>query len=263
VPDEESAPSLKAEPEPQNTELVPPLIPDVEAPEAEDEEILIAYIKGEPVIGIFGQEEAPFTDELDHPTYSYSKGQNGINRVTKSTHLARFHYGQNNWINVKTSVSQQLAHDSAQAKGEKAKSLDDLLPKAYQEYRTVFEKVASEHCPESRPWDHAIDLKPDFIPKDCKVYPLTPAEQVKLDKFIEENIKKGYIRPSKSPMASPFFFVVKKDTDALRPCQDYRYLNDRTMKNVYPLPLVSNLLDKLKGAKIFTKLDIRWGYHNV
>jgi hypothetical protein len=58
-------------------------------------------------------------------------------------------------------------------------------------------------------------------------------------------------------MASPFFFVAKKDTDALRPCQDYHYLNDRTVKNIYPLPLVSDLLNKLKGAKIFTKLDIR------
>jgi hypothetical protein len=64
-------------------------------------------------------------------------------------------------------------------------------------------------------------------------------------------------------MASPFFFVSKKNSDALRPCQDYRYLNDGTVKNVYPLPLVNDLLDKLKGTNIFTKLDIRWGYHNV
>jgi hypothetical protein len=64
-------------------------------------------------------------------------------------------------------------------------------------------------------------------------------------------------------MASPFFFVSKKDSDALCPCQDYHYLNNGTVKNVYPLPLVSDLLDKLKGTNIFTKLDICWGYHNV
>jgi hypothetical protein len=149
VPDEESAPSLEAEPKPQNTEPVPPLVPDVEALEIEDDEILIAYIKGEPVIGIFKENETPLMDELDHPTYYYSKGQNGINRVTKSTHSAQFHFGQNIWINAKTSVSQQLAHDSAKTKGEKAKSLNDLLPKAYQEYRTVFEKAASECFPKS------------------------------------------------------------------------------------------------------------------
>jgi hypothetical protein len=63
-------------------------------------------------------------------------------------------------------------------------------------------------------------------------------------------------------MASPFFFVSKKSGD-LRPCQDYRQLNKGTIKNSYPLPLISELMDKLKGAKYFTKLDVRWGYNNV
>ena len=63
-------------------------------------------------------------------------------------------------------------------------------------------------------------------------------------------------------MASPFFFVKKKD-GKLRPCQDYQYLNEHTVKNAYPLPLISELLDKLKGAKWFTKLDVWWGYNNV
>ena len=63
-------------------------------------------------------------------------------------------------------------------------------------------------------------------------------------------------------MASPFFFVDKKD-GKLRPCQDYRYLNEHTIKNAYPLPLITELLDKLKRARWFTKLDICWGYNNV
>ena len=63
-------------------------------------------------------------------------------------------------------------------------------------------------------------------------------------------------------MASPFFFVDKKD-GKLRSCQDYRYLNEHMAKNAYPLPLITELLDKLKGAKYFTKLDIQWGYNNV
>ena len=83
-----------------------------------------------------------------------------------------------------------------------------------------------------------------------------------MDKFLKENLEKGYIRPSQSPMASPFFFVGKKD-GKLRPCQDYRYLNEHTIKNAYPLPLIGELLDKLKGARQFTKLEIRWGYNNV
>ena len=63
-------------------------------------------------------------------------------------------------------------------------------------------------------------------------------------------------------MTSPFFFVDKKD-GKLRPCQDYRLLNEGTIKNTYPLPLISELVDQLKGAKYFNKLDIRWGYNNV
>ena len=94
------------------------------------------------------------------------------------------------------------------------------------------------------------------------MYNLTPAEQIKLDNFLKGNLDKGYIRPSQSPMASPFFFVNKKD-GKLQPCQDYWYLNEHTLKNAYPLPLISKLLDKLKRAKHFTKLDVRWGYNNI
>jgi len=161
------------------------------------------------------------------------------------------------WIKAKTSISQELAH----------KTIDDKakveLPEVYAEYKTVFKKEASERMLEHKPWDHAIDLKPDFIPKDCKVYPLSPEEQKEQDKFLEENLRKGYIRLSKSPMASPFFFVSKKDSKKLRPCQDYRCLNEGMIKNAYPLPRVDELLDKLKGAKYFTKLDLQWGYNNV
>jgi hypothetical protein len=105
-------------------------------------------------------------------------------------------------------------------------------------------------------------MKEGFEPKSFKNYNLTLAEQLELDKFLKENLEKGYIRPSQSLMASPFFFVSKKDRK-LRPCQDYRYLNDWTVKNSYPLPLISEIMDKLKGTKYFTKLDMRWGYNNV
>src|SRR6201996_6893797 len=164
------------------------------------------------------------------------------------------------WINAKTGISQTLAIQESADKKEK--TLDEMLPAEVMDYKDVFDKQTAERFPESRPWDHAIDLKEDFVPKDCKIYPLSPPEQIELDKFIDENLAKGYIRPSKSPMASPFFFVNKKD-GKLRPCQDYRKLNKGTIKNAYPLPLISELIDQLKGARYFTKLDIRWGYNNV
>ena len=72
----------------------------------------------------------------------------------------------------------------------------------------------------------------------------------------------AFHRPSKSPLASPFFFIQKKDS-SLCPIQDYQYLNSIMIKNKYPLPLISDLIDKLKNAMIFMKFDIQWGYNNV
>jgi hypothetical protein len=91
---------------------------------------------------------------------------------------------------------------------------------------------------------------------------LSPEEQLEQDKFLKENLEKDYIQPSQSPMASLFFFVKKKD-GKLRPCRDYCYLNDWTIKNAHPLPLISEIMDKLKGAKYFMKLNVRWGCNNV
>ena len=107
-----------------------------------------------------------------------------------------------------------------------------------------------------------LELKPGSEPAGCKVYPLNLDKQKELDTFLEEHLRTGCIQPSKSPMASPFFFVKKKD-GRLRPVQDYRKLNDMTIKNQYPLPLIQELVNKLKGTKYFTKLDIWWGYNNV
>ena len=91
---------------------------------------------------------------------------------------------------------------------------------------------------------------------------MNPKETEACKAFIDEHLKSGKIRKSRSPQASPFFFVQKKD-GGLRPCQDYRYLNEHMIKNAYPLPLISTLIDKLKGAKYFSKMDIRWGYNNI
>jgi len=91
------------------------------------------------------------------------------------------------WIQAKTSISQGLAHQHIDNKTKVE------LPEVYAEYRTIFEKEASERMPEQKAWDHTIDLKTDFIPKDCKIYPLSPEEQKEQDKFLEENLRKGYI----------------------------------------------------------------------
>jgi len=87
-------------------------------------------------------------------------------------------------------------------------------------------------------------------------------EQKELDQFLKENLETGWIRLSKSLMASLVFFIKKKD-GTLQLVQDYWALNAMTVKNKYPLPLISKLINKLRGAKYFTKLDVRWGFNNV
>lgn len=118
----------------------------------------------------------------------------------------------------KATVSTNLAVHAH--KQQQTKTLDEILPPYLQEDQSVFEKKAAERMPISRPWDHAIDLKAGFIPRDCKIIPLSPNEHLEMDKFVDNNLAKGYIRPSKSPMASPVFSVKKKD-GTLRPVQDY------------------------------------------
>jgi hypothetical protein len=101
------------------------------------------------------------------------------------------------------------------------------LPKEYQDFAQLFSDEAADRFPPSREWDHAIDLKPgapDAL--DCKVYPMTRDEDTALKRFLNEMVAKGYIRPSKSPYASLFFFIKKKDSK-LRPVQDYRRLNSQ------------------------------------
>ena len=126
------------------------------------------------------------------------------------------------------SIATKLAAANATAEGKKA--IEELVPEEYlSRYRKVFEKGEWDSLPPRRKWDHAIELIPGAEPFKSKLYPLSIDEQKDLDKFIEEHLQTGRIRPSKSPIASPFFFVKKKD-GSLRPVQDYRYLNSITIR---------------------------------
>ncbi len=153
---------------------------------------------------------------------------------------------------------------AAAANAEKPKkTFAEMVPEHYHSFHDLFSKENFDELLERKPWDHAIELIPNAKSTlDCKVYLLNRNEQEQLDAFLDENLDSGHIHPSKSPFASPFFFVKKKD-GTLQPVQDYRKLNEMTIKNRYPLPLISELIDKLRGAKYFTKLNIRWGYNNV
>ncbi|GLB43129.1 putative transposition, RNA-mediated [Lyophyllum shimeji] len=136
-------------------------------------------------------------------------------------------------IRATANISQRLA--MAYAKNNPTRSFRDAVPVYLHEFEDVFAKESFDVLPDHRPWDHAIELVPDAKATPCKVYLLSPDEQKELDKFLEEHLASGRIRPSKSPLAAPFFFIKKKD-GALRPVQDYRALNAITIKNHYPSP---------------------------
>jgi len=116
--------------------------------------------------------------------------------------------------------------------------------------------------PTQKIWDYAIDMKEGFVPRKGKVYLLSREEREEVHEFIQEQLKKGYIRLSKSLQTALVFFVEKKDGKK-RMVQDYRYLNKWTIKNNYPLPLISDIVENIGTKKVFTKMDLRWDYNNV
>jgi hypothetical protein len=136
------------------------------------------------------------------------------------------------------------------------------LPAEYEEYRNVFEKKNTNTLPEHRPCDCGIELQEGAQPPFGLIYSLSQNELATLRDYHDENLAKNFIRHSKSPVGAPILFVKKKD-GSLRMCVDYRGLNKVTIKNRYPLPLISRLLDQLGQAKIHTKIDLRGMYNLV
>ena len=133
-----------------------------------------------------------------------------------------------------------------------------LVPERFHKWIKMFGKKQSERMPMRKLWDHAIDVKEGFMPRKGKVYPLSREEREKVREFVKKQLRKGYIWLSKSPQTVLVFFVGKKDGKK-RMVQDYRYLNEWMIKNNYPLPLISDVLENIGTKKLFTKIDLRWG----
>jgi len=163
-------------------------------------------------------------------------------------------------LHVASMTSQKLAEGACRS--AEAWKEPFILPNCVRGFESVFVKEDFDVLLEHRQWDYAIELILGSEPKSSKVYPLSPVEQKELDFFLEENLCTRQIRPSKSPMAALVFFIKKKD-GSLQLVQDYRALNSMTVKNKYPLPLISELVSQLHGARYFTKLDVHWGFNNV
>ena len=130
------------------------------------------------------------------------------------------------------------------------------------EFSDIFPKDLPAGLPPQRQLDHRIDLVPGAEPPHRAPYRLSPQGLDELKRQLRDLTDKGYIQPSVSPFGAPVLFVPKKD-GGVRMCVDYRALNRVTVHNRYPLPRIEDLLDRLQGAKFFTKIDLRSGYHQI
>jgi len=130
--------------------------------------------------------------------------------------------------------------------------IEGMVPKRFHQWLKVFGKVESERMPVRKVWDHAIDLKEEFKVSKTKVYPLSRNKRDEVQEFVKEYLWKGYIRPTKSQQTLPVFFVEKND-GGKQMVIDYCKLNRQTVKNNYPLPLITNLVDAMGSKRVFTK----------
>ncbi|KAK1918666.1 hypothetical protein P3342_001715 [Pyrenophora teres f. teres] len=138
------------------------------------------------------------------------------------------------------------------------------IPEEYRtnEFRELFEETEATELAEHQEWDHEILIEDGAKLVPGPMYPVAPEHEAELREYIRKNLKKGFIRESSSQMASPILFV-KKPNGKWRLCVDFRRLNSATIKNRYPLPLMTELMDQIQGAKWFTKFDVREGFYRI
>jgi len=146
-------------------------------------------------------------------------------------------------------------------KGEKEITLDSL-PREYLRYKKLFLPETAEKIPPRRTFDDAIELKEGAEAPWGPIYPMSQYQLDVLAEYLAEMLKQGKIVHSQSPAGAPILFVPKPD-GRLQLCVDYRQLNKLTILNKYPLPLMSELRDRVAGAKIFSKIDLKDGYHLI
>ncbi|GBG75978.1 hypothetical protein CBR_g21220 [Chara braunii] len=139
------------------------------------------------------------------------------------------------------------------------KPTDPAIAKLLEEFKDLTEPPTGTV---SRPIQHRIEIEPGSRTPKGAVYRMSPRELEELRKQLDELLEKGWIRPSSSPFGAPVLFVPKKE-GKLRMCIDYRGLNAITVKNAEPLPRIDDLLDRVQGAKYFSKIDLKSGYHQI
>jgi hypothetical protein len=159
-------------------------------------------------------------------------------------------------------VAVVLVLNSGKARQDQPQQLSDHpeITKVLKEYEVVFQEP--QNLPPRRAVDHAITLLEGATPVNQRPYRLPFHQKNAMDDLIKHMLDSHMIRPSISPYSSTVILVKKKD-GTWRMCVDYRLLNSNTIKNKYPIPIIEDLLDELFGATIFSKIDLRVGYHQI
>ena len=165
-------------------------------------------------------------------------------------------------MEVKKVVEEWEIWDEEEEVARLEEEVKKLVPEKFHKWIKVFGKKQSEWMPIRKEWDYAIEIKEGFVPRKGKVYLLSREEREEVREFIREQLRKEYIQLSKSSQMAPIFFVGKKDGKKWM-VQDYWYLSEWTIKNNYLLLLISDVLENIGTKKVFTKMDLRWGYNNV
>jgi hypothetical protein len=173
--------------------------------------------------------------------------------TAQTVHLDSLEYGNATLQLALTPVTSAAMHNTV------IKNLEDI-PVACEFPDVFLEDLLG--MPPNRDVEFIIELQPGTTPISKRSYKMTPKELAELKVELNELLDKGYIRPSSSPWGCPALFVKKKD-QSLRQCVDYRHLNAITIKNKYPLPRIKILFDQLTGARVFSKVDIHSGYHQI
>ena len=130
------------------------------------------------------------------------------------------------------------------------RKIEEIVLKKFLKWKKVFGKVELERMPTRKVWDHTIDLKETFKPQKERICPLSRNKRKEIQSFVDDQLRKGYIRSFKSPQTLPVFFVSKKDRSK-RMVMDYYNLNDQIVKNNCPLPLITDLINNMGSKKVF------------
>ncbi|KAF8750792.1 hypothetical protein RHS01_08847 [Rhizoctonia solani] len=211
----------------------------------------------------------PFTPHRYHAQWVKPPGWQNVVTQLQGSHAAILglkwldaHNPEINWNQRTLSFPHAPPEHVAIAEEEEADENPlNGVPSKYHQYAKVFGEEEFNKLPPHRHYNIGIELTEEG-PLNSPLYSMTDAKSATLKDWLRDELKAGKIRPSKSFISSPVMFVPKKD-GSRQLVVDYRCLNNRTKKNVYPLPRPNDLMAQLRGAKVFTKLDLRWGYNNV